>query len=135
MGALQLAATMRAIAAALEEAQVVEKAWGYPKWAADVGECVVGYPERIEYDATMGGGSDRATFPVWRLMGLINEEDTQDEIDAYHAAAKAALESGEHGDLSDVVSFVHVPGCDIVPIELPGPVRRALVVIDCEVMS
>lgn len=135
-GPLRVRATMAAMAAALEEVRAVKKAWPYPKWGAGVGEAVVGYPEVIDVGVTMGeDGSDEATFPVWILVGLINEEPTTALIDAYIASVIPALESGDHGQLDQVISSLRVSSIGIDPLVFEGGMRYALLSFQCEVVS
>jgi hypothetical protein len=135
-GPIRLRETMTAMAAALVETRTTAKAYGYPKWGAGVGEAVVGYPETIDIGTTMGeDGADEATIPLMILAGLINEEPTAERIDAYIAGVKAALETGEHGGLSDVISSLRVASVDILPWLTDGGLRYALLVFQCEVIS
>lgn len=138
MGALQLKATMVAIAAALEEVGVVDKAWPYPFESASPGEAIVSYPDEIEFDRTFQRGSDSAVIPVWVVVGVAGEESTADSMDrlvgAGTGAIKDALESGDHGGLDQVISYLHVGKGSIEGVKLGGVIYAALR-MDCEVRS
>lgn len=140
MGAIQLKATMEAIALALEEAQVVEKAWPHPtSGAASPGEAVVWYPLDITFDMTFGRGADMVTFPVYILVGIAGEEETLDALDRMlgngSQAVKTALEGGTFGGLSDVISDLHVSTGGVDVLEFDGGVKYAALRFDAEVIT
>lgn len=59
---------------------------------------IVGAPETIQYDHTMGRGTDRYTIPVRVYAGRASERAGQDKIDGYLAGSgansiKAAIEA------------------------------------------
>lgn len=59
------------------------KAYSRPVEGVRQGDVVVGYPQDpIEISATYRRGMDRATFLLWRICGLPQDESTQDEVAA-----------------------------------------------------
>lgn len=135
MGRLQVKPVMDAFAVVLATVPGIKKAWPYPKWGAGVGEAVVGYPTVIEYDETMGDGSDRAEFEIWQLVGLINEPDTVTLVDTAVTRVKAALEADVTDDLSAVLSSLRVTEVEVEPLLFEGGLRYALLTHRVEVYS
>lgn len=140
MGALQLKATMAAIALALEEAKVVDKAWPHPtSGSASPGEAVVWYPPDIAFDMTFGRGADTVTFPVYILVGIAGEDETLDALDRLlgdgSQSVKTALEDGTLGGLSDVISDLHVSTGGVDVLEFDGGVKYAALRFDAEVIT
>lgn len=137
-GALRLKDTMLAIAAALEEAGVVEKAWAWPFESASPGDAVVGYPTRIEFSKTFQRGSDEALVPIFVIAGIAGEEETLEVMDRLvgdsQQSVKSALETGDHGGLDEVLSYLHVREGAIEGVKLGGVIYAALR-MDCEVKS
>ena len=140
MGALRLKDTMLAIAAALEEAEVVEKAWPHPAAGqAGVGEVVIWYPPEISFDMTFGRGADTATFPIYLLVGVAGDDTTLERLDELlgdgPSAVKTALERGDLGGLDQVISDLHVATGGVEVLEFDGGIRYAALRFDAEVIS
>lgn len=62
---------------------------------------VVGWPETLDYDATMGRGSDRATLPVTVLTGMVDARSARDDLAQYcdgsgSKSIKTVLEAGNY---------------------------------------
>lgn len=139
MGQMNLAGTMTAIANALKNGGVVARAWDWPNSVVQRGQAVVGYPEAVEFDVTFGRGLERATFPVWVIAGLANEERTRDELSRLISGAtdvKDALESASPGG---VYSSLRVIDCRVETYDAtPDAEKRTYYVsarFDCEVLS
>lgn len=135
MGRIRVKDTMAAFAEVLATVDGIDKAWGYPKWGAGVGEAVVGYPESIEYDATMGDGSDRADFVIWTLVGLANEEETVALLDALVVDVKETLEADALDVLSEVLSSLRVTDAEVEVLLFDGGLRYAVLTHRIEVYS
>ncbi len=61
---------------------------------------VVGYPETISFDTTMGRGVDTITLPVFVLVGRVTDRTSRDLLSAYvdgsgAASVKAVLQAGK----------------------------------------
>lgn len=74
--------------------------------------CAVVFGPEIDYDATMGRGSDDYRFHVILLVSRVDERSGQDLLDTYLApsgatSVKVAVEGGG-GDLGGIVDFVRV---------------------------
>lgn len=96
--------------------------YAYPDGQPNVPCAIVGYPE-IDYDFTMGRGSDRATYTVFLLVGVADDESARDELAAYlegsgDRSIKAALE--DEPTLTGLVSFVRVVSSNVEEIEAGG---------------
>lgn len=139
MGALRLKAVNLAIAAALEECEVVTKAWPYPREVADTGEAIIGFPTSIQFDVTFQRGADRAVIPIWIVAGLMGEEATLDELERLlgdgQEAVKAALETGEHGGLDEVISALTIGTGAVDQVLVEGGLRYAAARFDAEVVT
>lgn len=137
-GPIQLKATMEAMAAALEETNVVPKAWPFPFENAAPGDAVIGYPTSIRHDLAFQRGADEAVIPVYIVAGVAGKESTLEVIDRLvgsgTGAVKDALESGDHGGLDDVISSLRVRTTEVVALTL-GKVRYAVTRHECEVIS
>ena len=118
MTALNLTAVMDAIAALLT-AETSDQAYAYPPDAA-VSPCwIVGYPPDIDYDAVFGRGSDRAVFPVFRVVPRNDPKSARDALSAVISQAndiKAVLD----GTLSSTVQSARVTSCKPSFIEIGG---------------
>lgn len=69
--------------------------------------------QAVNYDMTMGRGSDSFLYTIIVLVSLINERSSTDQLDAYLAGSgatsvKAAVESDE--TLGGAADFVRVTG-------------------------
>lgn len=139
MGALRLKAINQAIALALEEREVVPKAWPYPRETVDTGDAIVGFPKSIDFDLTFQRGADQAVIPIWIVAGLIGEEATLDELERLlgdgQASVKAALETGEYGGLDEVISALTISTGGVDQMVLEGGLRYAAARFDAEVTT
>ncbi|HVW34048.1 MAG TPA: hypothetical protein VHL53_16045 [Acidimicrobiia bacterium] len=88
MGGIELAAVMDAIAANLAAVTGL-RCYEWPTDSAAPPAGIVGYPERITYDMTYGRGADRATFPVWILLGAASSRTARDDLSQYLSASSA----------------------------------------------
>lgn len=62
---------------------------------------IVGYPERIEYDAAFGRGRDRMIVPVRVYATRANDRTGQDKLDGYLAGTGAgSVKSAIEGDVT-----------------------------------
>lgn len=123
MTTLNLLALMDAIAATLV-AQAVETStstYAYPVPSFVPPCAIVGYPGKgdIDLDITFKRGGIRATFPVWAVVGKIEDVSARTALSAVldggAATVKTALESGG-GTLGGVVAstWVHDPVVDTI---------------------
>lgn len=115
MTAIDVGATMQAIADELVSAGVTKKAYGWPNPSVTAGSAIVGYPEELEFDATFGRGSDRAVFPVWVIVGKAVERTARDAISAFITGATGVKDALD-GDLSGAVQTARVTDCQIEEI-------------------
>lgn len=139
MGALRIKAVNQAIAAALEECEVVVKAHQQPREVADTGEAIIGFPTSIEFDVTFQRGADRAVIPIWIVAGLMDAEGTLDELERLLGdglqSVKAALESGEYGGLDEVISALTIRNGGVDQVLVEGGLRYAAARFDAEVVT
>lgn len=90
---MNVAAVMTAVANALTDELVVERAYDWPAGSVDPPCAIVGYPEAGQpFDNTMSRGTDRALFPLWIVCGAADKRSSRDVVTGFVAPVKAALE-------------------------------------------
>lgn len=120
MAALDLAAVMDAIAVNLSAVTGL-RCYGWPTDNVAPPAGIVGYPADIEFDLTFQRGSDRATFPVWVLVGKAYDRASRDLVAAYIAGVddvKEALDGDLPVDMTPTVQSCRVTDCriEVVPV-------------------
>jgi hypothetical protein len=81
-GPIQLGPTMDALAAKVP-AEAAERVHAWPVKQVNPPCAVVGYPdEPIAFDATFQRGSDRATIPIYFLVGGVHDRTARDALSA-----------------------------------------------------
>jgi hypothetical protein len=114
---LDLAATMDALAGATPAG--ISHAWPVesitpPCW-------VVGYPEDIDFDAVFARGSDKATFPMFYIVGKVTTKTARDMLSAVISGVdelKAAIEADP--TLGAVIQTCRVTHCRPQEITVAG---------------
>ena len=119
MSPINVSLVMQAIADELVSAGVVENAYGWPVKQARPVCAIVGYPDALEFDATFGRGSDKATFPVYIVCGAVHDQSTRDVISGYITGATGVKDALD-GDLSGAVQTARVTDCTIDTLTLAG---------------
>ena len=94
---IDLAAVMDALASGATSAAGLERGYGWPVDTVSPPAVVVGYPEEFEYDQTFGNTTDRATFPVWVVVGRVSTRAARDAIGSFVPGGGGGLvtESGD----------------------------------------
>lgn len=134
MAALDLTATMDALAAAMLNVTGVTRSFAWPVEDVDVGDAVVGYPtEPIEIGTTFGRGADQTTFPVWVICGMAQDKASRD-FAADFISGSTDVSDQVNGTLSGAVQIAHVARCTIDRLELQG-LQHLSVRFDIEVTS
>lgn len=80
---INLAAIMDAIEANLVAAYPDMRVFPYPALSVPVPATIVGYPETVLFDLTYNRGADRATFPVWVVVGVLDSLSARDALSDY----------------------------------------------------
>lgn len=80
-GEINLKNLMVAIAASVPTA-VTRNTYSYPEQNPAIPAAVVSYPESIDFDMTMGRGSDRAVFPLYFVCGAAHTVAARDALSA-----------------------------------------------------
>lgn len=119
MSALNLSATMDAIAQRILAAGVTAKSYGWPVDSATSGSAIVGYPESIDFDQTFGRGSDKAVFPVWIIMGNVSDRTARDALSLLITGAQG-IKDALDGTLGGAVQICQVTNCEISEIVVGG---------------
>ena len=134
MGALNVAATMDALATAFASVGVITNAYGYPVEALNPGEACVGYPDPITFDMTFQRGADEATFPVWVMCGLVADAATRTFVSTIIGSASDVKDAVD-GSLSGVVQTCRVTDAAIERVFPAGGNQSIAVRFDVEVIS
>lgn len=140
MAQISLAATMRAIASALETAGVVDRAYGWPNAIVQPGQAAVAYPEPgdIEFDVTFQRGLEHAVIPVWVVCGYAGEERTLDTVSAL-LSGDADVKDALDGTLSGTVGSLRVMDASIERYDAnpdnPGRTFFVAVKFRCDVLA
>lgn len=76
---------------------------------------VVGLPQPLVYDHTHGRGSDRATFPVYVVVGKVSDRAARDALATYCDGTAAAT-------VSVKAALDAVAGCRVIDVDFTNPV-------------
>ncbi len=133
MGAINVSATMQAVADRLVAAAVVTNAYGWPVRSVKPPAAIVGYPDELEFDVTFGRGSDRAVIPIWIVCGNVHDKTARDTLSGYIAGATGVKDALD-GDLGGAVQTARVTDCQIEKIDIGG-VEYISARFDLEVFS
>ncbi|MGA7271618.1 MAG: hypothetical protein WB239_11145 [Acidimicrobiia bacterium] len=106
---MNLSTAMDAIAAAFTAAGV--RAYAWPKDGVAAPCVVVGYPDEINLNLAFGRSGNEAKFPIYLVVGKVNEESSRDSLTSLLTAAKTALD-GVGGDLTARVESVSIGGVE-----------------------
>lgn len=72
---------MDAIATQIVSTGVGKSAFGYPKSNPPIPCWIVGYPEKpIDWITQGGGPTAQATFPVWFVVGKVDDKSARDTL-------------------------------------------------------
>lgn len=116
---MDLSAVMDAIAGAITDAGILDRAYPYPADSVTVPCAVVGYPAVIDFDMTMRGGSDRAEFPVYLLVGKPSEKSARDRLAAFVKNA-TGIKSVLDGDLGGTVQSARLTDLKVETVTVSG---------------
>lgn len=103
---VNVAAVMDDLATALDTIPDL-RVMAFPADNAQPPVALVGYPEAITYDVTMGRGVDQLDFPVFVLVGRLTDRTVRDRLGAYldgsgAESVKQALKDGTYTAMSSV---------------------------------
>jgi hypothetical protein len=135
VAALDLAGTMDALAAKAVAGGVSKKVYAWPEDGVTPPCVVVGYPEPIDFDVTMGRGSDRAVFPIYFLCGKVMGKASRAVASAAVTGA-AGTKNALDGPLTvgANTASVRVTNARIGPA-IVGAVEYLAVIFDTEVIT
>ena len=136
MAAIDVGATMDAIAAALVASGVCTQAYAWPMEAPQVGEGIVDYFDgEIEFDYTIGRGSDRVTFPAMVICGMPQDRSTRDRVSTLMGSGATSIKHALDGCLSNAVLASYVPRASIVSYEPTGRPAQVAVLFDIDIVT
>lgn len=83
---------------------------------------VIGYPETITYDVTMGRGVDQIDFPVFLLVGRLTDRTSRDALGAYlnGSGAQSVKQVLLNGKPWVAMSSVRVASAEIEIVSMAG---------------
>ncbi|MFE9748452.1 hypothetical protein ACFYOT_26395 [Saccharothrix saharensis] len=124
---MNLADVMDELGTALE---AIEGLRVHPYYADRIAppSAVVGWPDPLDYDATMGRGADRVTLPVYVLVGKVDARSARDRLAVYldgsdSKSVKAALDNGTYTACDSVtVTSATVESISVAGVEYLGGV-------------
>jgi hypothetical protein len=114
-----LGAVMDAIAMAITDANITERAYPYPAESISVPCAVVAYPDRIEFDVSYQRGADQATFPVYFIVGRAVERAARDKLATIITGATGIKDTLD-GDLGGAVQSLRVTDMRILKVQVSG---------------
>lgn len=115
---MNVGAVMDALAAAIDEIADLRVS-AFPPDAIAPPAGFPGYPDPFTFDAAMGRGADRGTFPVYVAVGRASDRAARDALTPYMDGAgarsvKAAIEADRTlGGAASSVRVVSVSGIDL----------------------
>jgi hypothetical protein len=127
-----LAAIMDAIAAAITDADITERAYAYPAESLSPPCVVVGYPDTIEFDLTYQRGADRAEIPVYFVLGRVTERTARDRLAEVIAGATGIKETLD-GDLGGLCDSLRVTDMRVLNLKV-GDLSYLAARFDAEVV-
>ncbi len=134
MGGINLSATMDALATAFSNVTGVTRAFAWPTEDATPGTAVVGYPDGdLELVITFQRGADKATFPVWIVCGLVQDEETRDFASALLLGSADIIDAVD-GTLGSVVQYASTKLARFERVMVAG-MQHLSVRFDVEVVS
>lgn len=92
MAEIIISQIMDGIAAAIRSAGITKSVYPWPVESITVPCAVVGYPTVVEFDSTMGRGSDSASFPVYFMVGKAHDRSARDALTGIVKQMKNALD-------------------------------------------
>ena len=110
MSTLDLAATMDAFADAAKA--ILLNVYAYPAGKIEAPAIVVGYPKSIDFDATFKSGSDRAEFPIYYVVGRVDDKAARDALSVVIQGADS-IKAVFDGDLNGAVQTCRVTDCQV----------------------
>lgn len=124
MAALELVGVMDGIAATLRAAGMFpgdDRVFEWPTLSVNPPCAIVGYPTALTYDATMARGADRATFPVWVVVGKVDARTTRDALAQYVGPdGSQSFKSALDGDLGGACQSCRVTAATIEAVNISG---------------
>lgn len=70
------------------------RAFAYPPDKVDPPAAIIGYPETIEFDVSMGRGTDHIVFPIFLMVGRLTDRTSRDKLAPFLAGSGASSIKG-----------------------------------------
>lgn len=131
MAAIDLSATMDAMAVALKD--TVNRVYAWPADSVTVPAAVVGYPTDLNFDLTFQRGGDRAAIPVYFLVGKVSDRTARDRLSEIISGA-TGIKTALDGDLDGAVQSLRVQDCRVEEITIGG-VAYLSATFTCDVLT
>lgn len=119
MAAIDLSATMDAIADVIRTSNVTPRSYAWPIGNITVPCAVVAYPTNLDFDMTFKRGGDRATFPIYFMVGKAGDKSSRDALSAIITGA-TSVKNNLDGDLDGAVQSSRVTNCHVEEVSVAG---------------
>lgn len=90
---MNVAAVMDEIAVELDTISGL-RVFAYPPDKIDPPAAIVGYPETVTYDVSMGRGTDMIVFPIFVMVGRLTDRTARDKLAPFLAGSGASSIKG-----------------------------------------
>lgn len=107
---MNVAAVMDELAAELDTIAGL-RVFAYPPDKIDPPAAIIGYPETITYDTSMGRGTDMIEFPIFVMVGRLTDRTARDKLAPYLAGSGSASIKGV---LRAALPFVAMASVNVV---------------------
>lgn len=99
-----------------------DRVYDWPTLTVNPPCLVVGYPTSLTFDATYGRGADRATFPVWVVLGRVDARSTRDVLGDYLGPVDnvTSVKSVLDGDLDGSCQSARVTAATVEAVNISG---------------
>ena len=121
MAVIDLSTLMAAISYAITTYSSITRVYSYPPDSVIAPCAVVSYPTLLDYDNTMGHGSDVIDIPVHLIVGLVSDRNASLQLGPYisstgNYSVKYAIESDP--TLGKSVQTSRVTNCSISVMDI-----------------
>jgi hypothetical protein len=119
---MDVAAVMDELARALDSVEGLEKrVFAYPAPNVVPPAAFVGWPDEIDYNATMVHGAVTLTLPVLVVVGKADVRSARDTVAAYlNSSGPASVPAALEGGLRSACDSARVTSAHVAPVSIAG---------------
>lgn len=70
------------------------RVFAYPPDKVDPPAAIIGYPEMVDFDVSMGRGTDHIRFPIFLMVGRLLDRTSRDKLAPFLAGSGASSVKG-----------------------------------------